>query len=161
MAKKYLAFPVQLKNGNLMVAMTEPTNNFAVDELKSTVKVPVQAGVSTEKEIIDAYKKYYHISDEEYKAYLDDSGSEEEVSVTTVDDLGELIADVQEEFEVIEEEDDDDTGQLSANEAPIIKLVNQILYKAIQTGVFGYPYRTLRPSVLRAIQGGRGPFSNP
>ena len=137
-AKKYFAFPVQLKNGVLTVAMTEPCNNFAVDEMKAIVKVPVQAGVAAEKEIIDAYVKYYKIPDEEYKlltGQTDDEAGEDEAPAT-IDDLGELISDAVEDF-VIHEDDEDDTkgDQFSASDAPIIKLVNQILVKAVTSGV--------------------------
>ena len=48
-AKKYFAFPVVLRGGALTLAMTEPTNNYAVDEIKAVVKVPVQAAVATRK----------------------------------------------------------------------------------------------------------------
>ena len=135
MAKKYFAFPVQLKNGVLTIAMTEPTNGYAVDEMKATVKVPVQAGVALEKDIIEAYRKYYKISDDEYKLLTGIQGKEEdEEAPTTVDDLGELISDAVEDF-VIEEEEEDERDQFSASDAPIIKLVNQILVKAVTSGV--------------------------
>jgi type IV pilus assembly protein PilB len=136
MAKKWFAFPVQLRNGSLTLAMTEPTNNYAVEEIKATVKVPIQAAVATEKDIVEAYKKYYQISDEEYKAFFADPGSEdEEDAPATVDDLGELIADVQEDFEVAGDEEDNIGEQFTASDAPIIKLVNQILIKAIMDGI--------------------------
>ena len=134
-AKKYFAFPVVLRGGALTLAMTEPTNNYAVDEIKAVVKVPVQAAVATEKDIVDAYKKYYKISDEEYKAFFTDTGEEDdEEGPATVDNLGELIADVQEDF-VVEDDEQEEEGQFSASDAPIIKLVNQILVKAVTTGV--------------------------
>ena len=134
-AKKYFAFPVQLKNGVLTIAMTEPTNGYAVDEMKATVKVPVQACVALERDIIEAYRKYYKISDEEFKALTGlQSTDEEEETPATVDDLGELISDAVEDF-VIEEEEQDERDQFSASDAPIIKLVNQILVKAVTSGV--------------------------
>ena len=112
-AKKYFAFPVLLKSGSLQLAMTEPTNGHAIDEIKAAVKVPVQAGVATEKEIVEAYNKYYKISDDEYKAFFIEPGSEEEdeEAPPTVDNLGELISDVVEDFVV--GDDDDDEGQKS------------------------------------------------
>ncbi|MFH1090416.1 MAG: type IV-A pilus assembly ATPase PilB [Pseudomonadota bacterium] len=134
-AKKYFAFPVQLKTGVLNVAMTEPTNNFAVDEIKSVVKVPVKASVATEKEIIEAYKKYYNIPDEEYRSFFGEQSVEEEEAPATVDNLGELISDAVDEFVVADDDEEEETGQFSASDAPIIKLVNQILVKAVQTGV--------------------------
>lgn len=137
-AKQFFAFPVQLKGGNLQIAMTEPCNGHSIDEIKSVVKVPVQAGVASEKEIIEAYRKYYKISDEEYRTFFSSGGedeTEEDVDLT-VDNLGELISDAVEEL-VVEDDDSDSMGgeQFSASDAPIIKLVNQILVKAINSGV--------------------------
>lgn len=135
-AKKFFAFPVQLKRGNLTIAMTEPTNSIAIEEIKAAVKVPVQAAVAMEKEIIEAYKKYYKISDEEYNAFFGAAAAEEEEAPATVENLGELISDAVEDF-VVESDDEEDIGgdQFSASDAPIIKLVNQILVKAITSGV--------------------------
>src|SRR3989339_266397 len=135
LAKKFFAFPVSLKDGKLVVAMTEPTNNHAVDELKAHVKIPVQAGVATEKGIIEAYRKYYKISDDEYRSLTGSAESEdEEEAPATVDDLGELISDAVEDF-VVGDEEEEEHSQFSASDAPIIKLVNQILVKAVSDGV--------------------------
>ena len=136
-AKKYFAFPVQLKSGALQVTMTEPTNNYSVDAIKAVVKVPVQAAVSQEKDIIEAYRKYYKIPDEEYNALLGLTSEEdtEEAESLTVDNLGELITDAVEDFVVADDDEIDDSGQFSATDAPIIKLVNQVMIKAVNDGV--------------------------
>jgi len=138
-AKQYFAFPVRLKDGALQVAMTEPTNNHAVDEIKAAVKVPVNAGVATEKDIIEAYKKYYKVSDEEYNSYFSNAATEEEegqMSVDEIDDFGSLVSEAADDFGVVDASGEDDgADQFSASDAPIIKLVNGILVKAVQDGV--------------------------
>ncbi|MBF0531040.1 MAG: Flp pilus assembly complex ATPase component TadA, partial [Deltaproteobacteria bacterium] len=134
-AKKHLAFPVQLKDGSLLVAMTEPTNNPVIDEIKAVVKVPIKSGVATEKEIIEAYKKYYKISEEEYRSLVGHAQEEEkEDAPATVDNLGELIADAVDDF-VVEEDEKEESSSFTSNDAPIIKLVNNIMVKAVNDGV--------------------------
>jgi len=137
-AKNFFVFPVRLKDGVLQVAMTEPTNNHAVDEIKAIVKVPVSACVAAEKDILEAYKKYYKISDEEYRALSGESGGEEEtqMSVEEIDDFGSLVSEAADDFIVADSDDGDRiVDQFSASDAPIIKLVNGILVKAVQDGV--------------------------
>ena len=60
---------------------------------------------------------------------------EEELDITQVDDFGSIVAEAADDFE-LEADDDDDIGeQFAASDAPIIKLVNGILIKAVQDGV--------------------------
>ncbi|MCI5149529.1 MAG: pilus assembly protein, partial [Candidatus Electrothrix sp. MAN1_4] len=86
---------------------------------------------------IEAYKTYYKIGEEEYNSFFAED-EEQDVQVEEVEDWGALVSDVADEFEFEENKDDDDigiAGQFSANDAPIIKLVNGILVKAVQDGV--------------------------
>ncbi len=136
-AKRYLAFPLRIIGKNLQITMAEPTDTGAVEALQAEVKMPLTVCVSTEKEIIEAYKTFYKISDEEYNALIAHEGGkeEDEVSVTQIDDFGSLASEAAEgmEFETFEEKAGAD--QYSASDAPIIKLVNGILIKAVQDGV--------------------------
>lgn len=136
-AKLYFAFPVQIRNKVLTIAMTEPTNSWAVDQIKNKVQMPVQAGVATEKDIINAYRNYYKIDDEEYEKFVgdlsDDRGREDEAQ-PSIDNLGDLLSEVEEEFTIVEDEEEEE-GQMTADEAPIIKLAHQIMLKAINSGV--------------------------
>ena len=66
-AKKYLAFPLRIAGDTLQVTMAEPTDALEVEELQNVVKKGLDVCVSTAKDIIDAYKTYYKISDEEYQ----------------------------------------------------------------------------------------------
>ncbi|MBW2091478.1 MAG: type IV-A pilus assembly ATPase PilB, partial [Deltaproteobacteria bacterium] len=43
LAKKYFAFPVRLKDSSLLVAMTEPTNSAAVEDMTNGTKVTIRA----------------------------------------------------------------------------------------------------------------------
>ena len=136
-AKKYMAFPLRFKGEALVVTMAEPTDTGALDGLQNEVKKSLSVCVSTEKDIVDGFKAHYEISDEEYKSYFgiqDDAGEEEQVS--TVDDFGSLVSEAVVDMEVIGDHDEKGlVDEYTASDAPIIKLVNGILVKAINEGV--------------------------
>ncbi|MCI5144822.1 MAG: type IV-A pilus assembly ATPase PilB [Candidatus Electrothrix sp. AR3] len=135
-AKKYLAFPLRIAGDTLQVTMAEPTDALEVEELQNLLNMGLDICVSTAKDIIDAYKNHYKIDEEEYKSYFRDD-DDQDVQVEQVEDWGALVSDVADEFEIEDSSDDDDASfnQFSANDAPIIKLVNGILVKAVQDGV--------------------------
>ena len=76
------------------------------------------------------------IDDEEALSFFS-SGEEveEEMSITEVDDFGAIVAEAADDFEIESAEDDQGLDQFNASDAPIIKLVNGILVKAVQDGV--------------------------
>ncbi|MCI5221243.1 MAG: type IV-A pilus assembly ATPase PilB [Candidatus Electrothrix sp. AR4] len=135
-AKKYLAFPLRIAGDTLQVTMAEPTDALEVEELQNAVSMGLDVCVSTAKDIIDAYRVHYKIDDEEYKSFFRED-DDQDVQVEQVEDWGALVSDVADEFEIEDSsgEDDESFGQFSANDAPIIKLVNGILVKAVQDGV--------------------------
>jgi type IV pilus assembly protein PilB len=137
-AKKYMAFPLKLEEKNLVVTMAEPTDTTAVENLQKEVQHNLMVSVSCEKDIVEAYRKYYKISDEEYNKYgLKEEEEEETVPLTVVDDFGSLVSEAAGEIEMQSVMEEEDTGmdQYLASDAPIIKLVNGILIKAINEGV--------------------------
>lgn len=135
-AKRYMAFPLRLAGNTLQITMAEPTDTAEVEELQETVKRGLNVCVSTAIEIINAYKEYYKIDDEEYKAFFTKNEEvAEDTTVTQVDDFGSLVSEASEEFEIGGGEEQEAAGQFSASDAPIIKLVNGILIKAVQEGV--------------------------
>jgi len=137
-AKKYMAFPLKVREGALEVTMTEPTDTTAVEELQYEVRKDLTVCVSTEKDIVDAYRKHYDISDEEYNSFFDVKAEEEEqdLPVTQVDDFGSLVTEAVGGMELeTPTEEEDDLGAYKAGDAPIIKLVNGILAKAVTDGV--------------------------
>ncbi len=136
-ARKCMAFPLRIVGKTLQVTMTEPTDGTLVEEIQTAVKRGLSVCVSTEKEIIEAYRTHYKISDEEYKSF---GGAEqveevEEEEVVRIDDFGALASEAAESFEIETIEDDDFGDQFVASDAPIIKLVNGILIKAVMDGV--------------------------
>ncbi|MFH0784760.1 MAG: type IV-A pilus assembly ATPase PilB [Pseudomonadota bacterium] len=134
-AKKYLAFPLRMAGNTLQITMSEPTNSSAVEELQNLVNKELSVCVSTEADIVEAYQKYYGIDAEEVKSFLGVvEEASEEMDVTQVDDFGSIVAEAADDFEIEGDSQDDIGDQFNASDAPIIKLVNGILIKAVQDG---------------------------
>ena len=135
-AKKYLAFPLRMAGNTLQITMAEPSDATAVEELQNLVNKELSVCVSTEADIVEAYRKYYGIDEEEARSFLgvveETSG---EMDVTQVDDFGSIVAEAADDFEIEGDSGDDIGEQFAASDAPIIKLVNGILIKAVQDGI--------------------------
>ncbi|MCP4341574.1 MAG: type IV-A pilus assembly ATPase PilB [Desulfobulbaceae bacterium] len=134
-AKDFMAFPLRMAGNTLQITMTEPSDASAVEELQNLVNMELSVCVSSERDIVEAYQKYYGIDDEEVSSFLGVKEEvEEELDITQVDDFGSIVAEAADDFE-LELDDEDETGdQFAASDAPIIKLVNGILIKAVQDG---------------------------
>lgn len=135
--KKYCALPLRVTGKTLQVTMAEPTDTAAVEELQANVKMALSVCVSTEKDILNAYKKYYKITDEDYRELVgaDEEIEEEEEEVTSIDDFGSLASEAADDMAIETEGYDEGAEEFSASDAPIIKLVNGILIKAVKDGV--------------------------
>lgn len=59
LARRYMIIPVALEANTLSVAMLDPLNVFAVDELKRLTKYEIQPLVTTDTEISKAINQYY------------------------------------------------------------------------------------------------------
>lgn len=135
-AKEFLAFPLRIAGNTLQITMAEPSDAMAVESLQDMVGKELSVCVSTEKDIIEAYQKYYGISEEEAQSFFTDRDEpEEEMTVTEVDDFGSIVAEAADDFEIETGDDDENLDQFAASDAPIIKLVNGVLVKAVQDGV--------------------------
>ena len=136
-AKKYMAFPLGMDGEDLVVSMTEPTDTFAVEQLQGEVQKGLKISVSTQNDIVEAYRAYYKITDEEYNSFFGvKKEEEEELPVTVVDDFGSLVSEAAGEIELqAAREEEEEEDQYLASDAPIIKLVNGILIRAVNDGV--------------------------
>ncbi len=140
-AKEHMIFPIRSDGKTLRLAMMDPTFYSTIEILGAELKQTIKPLVVGERALIDAFKKYYKISDKEYEALLksglEDDQAEDDgtVNMDAYDDIGGLISDATEELEIDQSIEDDETDQLgSAGDAAIIKLVNSILLKAVNEG---------------------------
>lgn len=137
-AKKYMAFPLGIDGNDLVISMTEPTDTSAVEQLQGEVQKGLKINISTQKDIVDAYRAYYKISDEEYDSFFGEKKEEEEEEPPdiVVDDFGSLVSEAAGEIELqAAGEEEEAKDQYLASDAPIIKLVNGILIRAVNDGV--------------------------
>ncbi|HEY3130260.1 MAG TPA: type IV-A pilus assembly ATPase PilB [Acidobacteriota bacterium] len=124
-AIKYQVLPIKRFGTTLTVAITDPTNVMAMDDLKFMTGFNVEPVVASEGSIREAIEKYYGGSyNLQLKQVYDEIDKKDEK------EKDEYQLEVQEE----EEELSMDQLQQSSEEAPIIKLVNMVLYDAIRRG---------------------------
>ena len=119
-AQKYLIMPISRTGATLTIAMVDPTNVFAMDDIKFMTGYNVEPVVASELAIKEAIDKYYGSSHQlELKKVMD------EMNETDTENL-ELL-DVEEELDLARLE-------ASTEEAPVVKLVNLILTDSIKRG---------------------------
>lgn len=111
---KYQVIPIKRIGSTLRVAMNDPSNILAIDDIKFLTSCHVEVFVSTESAIKAAIDKFYDSS--ESLADIMDS------------------MDGAEKMELLEESDEVDIRELqqASEDAPVIKLVNLILNEAIK-----------------------------
>ena len=122
-ARKYEVLPVKRAANTLTLAMADPTNVFALDDVSFMTNLQVLPVVASQAAIRRAIERNY-----------ENQGA----AITEV--LTELAEDQVSNVEVVD--DDEDSGgkvdvfelKESADEAPVVKLVNMVLVDAIQKG---------------------------
>jgi type IV pilus assembly protein PilB len=118
-AIKHTVLPVQRAGSTLIVAMSDPANIYAIDDLKFLTGLNIEPVVTTDAAIEDAIQRYYE-QPEQLESY------------------DEVIGDLDfEDIDFGEEEDDDFNvldSQAEAEQAPVVKLCNLILLNAISKG---------------------------
>jgi type IV pilus assembly protein PilB len=114
-AMKHMVVPVNRAGATLIVAMSDPSNIFAIDELKFLTQYNIEPVVAAEAAIEEAIRRYYDKGP--------DLGS-------MLDEFGESV-----EFEGVEEKDLNVVDlENQAGEAPVVKLCNAILVSAVKKG---------------------------
>jgi type IV pilus assembly protein PilB len=120
-ALRYQVVPLSRVGSVLTIAMTDPTNVFAMDDIKFMTGFNVEPVVASESAIGEAIGRFYGGG----------AASHEELSNLMKD-----LVDEDQELELAAEEQELDAASLekAAEEAPIIKLVNLILTDSVKRG---------------------------
>ncbi len=113
-SQKYQLVPINRAGATLIVAMADPSNIFAIDDIKFMTGFNVEVVVAAEAAIKDAIDKYYDQSSTMADAL---EGLENFDDLELVDDVG---------FEDVNE------LERASEDAPVVKLVNLILTDAIK-----------------------------
>lgn len=118
-ARRYQILPLSRVGASLTIAMVDPTNVFAMDDIKFMTGFNIEPVVASETAIMEGVEKAYNSREE---ANLED--------VMASLDLGDADVELQEEDAEMDLAD----LEKAADEAPIVKLVNSILTEAVKKG---------------------------
>jgi type IV pilus assembly protein PilB len=136
-AQKYQIVPLSRAGATLTIAMTDPTNVFAMDDIKFMTGYNVEPVVASETAVVEAITKYYGSKSGNAgaaNAKTDAGPSALDIASRSLDEMSLLAeggdVEVLEEFEEISAE----ALAKQGDEAPVIKLVNVILMSAINKG---------------------------
>lgn len=116
-AKHYQLIPIALMAKSLTVAVSDPLNIFALDDIRALTNYKIKSVLSTEEDIKEAIHRYY--------------------SKNAGEVLKDVIKNKQAKVEtIVEKEQKTDTKALleMINEAPIVKITNMILNEGIKKG---------------------------
>jgi type IV pilus assembly protein PilB len=101
-AKRHLMIPLKKEEDKLFVAMADPMDFYAIEDLRLSTGFQIQPAIATKDDILRTINKYYD-----------------------VDDVFDDIPDASKEGEGIEEE------AIVDQDSPVVRLVNQLLSNAI------------------------------
>jgi type IV pilus assembly protein PilB len=135
-AVKYQIVPLSRNGASLTIAMTDPTNVFAMDDIKFMTGYNVEPVVASEIAVLEAIERYY--AGASTKAAATSSGgigvSSLDMATRALEELPQISDD--DDVEVLQEMEEIDAASLErqGGEAPVIRLVNVVLMSAISKG---------------------------
>src|SRR5215813_719461 len=113
-SRKHMVMPVNRAGATLIVAMSDPSNIYAIDELKFLTQYNIEPVVAAESAIEEAIQRYY------------EKGP----------DLTELVGEFEADDIDFEADEEDDVNivdlEKQSGEAPVVKLCNMVLLAAIK-----------------------------
>jgi type IV pilus assembly protein PilB len=115
-ARAYGVVPVEVDDGSITVALSDPLNISILDDLRFMLETPVRGVVASKEEIEETLRKYYGDTGESVEDLLKEI--EEDLPLEKFDEEG--------------AENDVVTLRELASEAPVVKLLNLILIQAIK-----------------------------
>lgn len=121
-ARRFKAIPISLNNGRLTVAMVNPLDIFAIDEIRLITGKEVEPVIATEEDVLNALNNAYR----------------QETAVTDV--LSQVVREIDSaQIDVQTPTKPDEEEHLSveqlrelSEDAPVVRLANLIITKAIQ-----------------------------
>jgi type IV pilus assembly protein PilB len=112
-ATKFQVVPVKREGRVLTVAMANPDNIFAIDDIKFITGFEVKPVVATESAIKKSIDRLYD----------------------SADSLASIMGEIEDDFEIVEDEDEDlGLDDAQSVDAPVVKLVNSLISDAVAKG---------------------------
>ena len=148
-AQKYSVLPLSRVGATLTLAMVDPTNVFAMDDIKFMTGLNVEPVVVAEASVQAAIARYYSTSREIELAGIggadvhvetsNGNGNGNGFSQADLVSLGDLDFDqesLNSEVEVFEDDDEIDLSSLTrmSEDAPVVRLVNVLLVDSLRRG---------------------------
>ena len=132
-AQKYQILPLSRAGATLTIAMTNPTNVFAMDDIKFMTGYNVEPVVASESAVVEAIARYYNLAVKPVSGNGNGQPSALDFANQALQWLP--IVDAS-EVEVLEELEEISVEALArqGEEAPVIRLVNVMLMSAISKG---------------------------
>src|SRR5712691_1547158 len=133
-AQKYQIIPLSRAGATLTIAMTDPTNVFAMDDIKFMTGYNVEPVVASEIAVVEAITRYYPSSVKQQVTKEVSGPSTLELATKGLEEMQALEA--AGDVEVLEELQEISAEALAkqGEEAPVVRLVNVVLMSAIQKG---------------------------
>jgi len=147
-ARKYQIIPLSRSGSTLTIAMTDPTNVFAMDDIKFMTGYTVEPVVASEIAITEAVEKYYPVAGGKGGAPATGKGGKPGAPTSTagmsaleaaskgLEELQTTLSGDADDVEVLEEMQEISAEALArqGEDAPVVRLVNVVLMSAIQKG---------------------------
>ena len=148
-AHKYQIVPLSRSGATLTIAMIDPTNVFAMDDIKFMTGYNVEPVVASEVAVSDAIVRYYSATpapravEKKAEKKVEKKSAAQTANLNSAATLEmvtkaleETAAVIDDDVELLEEMEQIDVASLEkqGGEAPVIRLVNLMLMSAIQKG---------------------------
>jgi len=150
LVKKYRIIPIKRRGATLCIAMIDPSDVFAIDDIKFMTGYNIEPVIATESTVIKTIQAFYGggaaetpqkeenfsieakdytLGDEMEDDFMDDK---QDGALVSVEDFDTVVGDALEDVDVVDEQEEESGMQDVA--APIVKLVNGVLVNAIKVG---------------------------
>ncbi len=120
---RYKTIPISRIGNTLTIAMSDPSNMNAQDDIKFLTDYNVEVVVAGESEILEAIAKYY--------GAIETTSTEAEAGILNLDEILSEMDDIQIESGEVEERTIEESVREAAD-APVVKLVNMLILDAIK-----------------------------
>ncbi|THF76944.1 GspE/PulE family protein [Cohnella fermenti] len=106
LARRYQAIPIEKDGGSLLVAMADPLDYFAIEELRMSTGFRIKPAISSKEELQRAIARHYGLQDS----------------------MSQLLGDLPTQEDIRETE-------ITNEDSPVVRLVNQMIQQAMQLKV--------------------------
>lgn len=145
-ARRYEVLPVKREGRKLIVAMTDPNNLFAIDDLRFSLGMDIEPRICASSMLKRALSRYYPdsealvtVEESQRKRTAGDNTSLADIEEDEiVEDDEMLIGDEVFESMIVQEDEEDELEEEDLNfevaDSPVVKLVNSLIADAVRRG---------------------------